>query len=62
MLMGKRPKSITGVISRNRSKKIDDLSTPAQVLFSLLTLIVDIRYRQLYGESTGITDERDYMK
>ena len=43
--------SISKLISTNQVKLVDSLSTDAQVLFGFLSLIVDIRYRNRYGEN-----------
>ena len=56
----KKRSSIVAVINKNQNKKIDDFSTDAQVLFGLLTLIVDIKYRNRYGKPISDQKGRGY--
>ncbi|MGH7157355.1 MAG: hypothetical protein ACREGG_04585 [Candidatus Saccharimonadales bacterium] len=43
-------------------KHVDDLPTDAQVLFGLITLITNIKYRIKYGQSLEWTGGRGYSK
>ena len=54
--------SITGFIARNGGTEVDELSTDAQTLFGLLTLIVDIKYRVKYGGSLGEQADKRYSE
>jgi hypothetical protein len=52
----RKPRTVSALINRSRTKNVANLSTEAQTLFGLLTLIVDIKYRNRYGEV--LTDQR----
>lgn len=54
--------SITDLIARNGGTDVDGLSTDAQTLFGLLTLIVDIKYRVKYGGSLGEQVDKRYSE
>jgi hypothetical protein len=54
--------SITEFIARNGENDVDGLSTDAQTLFGLLTLIVDIKYRLKYGSSLGEQTNKRYSE
>lgn len=43
--------TISDFVKANNAKHVDGLSTEAQILFNLLTLIVEIRYRHKYGKT-----------
>jgi hypothetical protein len=58
----KRLQSISELIARNGSKNTDELSTDAQTLFGLITLIVDIKYRAKYGSSFGESMDKRYIE
>jgi len=45
----RREKPLAMLISKHQNTKINSLPTDMQVLFGLLTLIVDIKYRNRYG-------------
>ena len=60
--MGKQTKSIGRFIAQNQSRKVDDLATDAQVLFGLLTRIVDIKYRNKYMKSFDYNNGRGYSE
>lgn len=44
-------KTVGDFIRQHADKKLDDLSTNAQVLLGLITLVTDIKYRAKYGEN-----------
>lgn len=48
------------VIRHNQAKKIDDFSSEGKVLFGLLTLIIDIKYRQRYMKSFDYNNSSGY--
>lgn len=54
--------SIAEFIALNGGKEVDELSTDAQTLFGLLTLIVDIKYRVKYGGSLGGQADKRYSE
>lgn len=54
--------SVTEFIARNGGTEVDELSTDAQTLFGLLTLIVDIKYRVKYGSSFGEQADKRYSE
>lgn len=54
--------SITEFIAGNGGTEVDELSTDAQTLFGLLTLIVDIKYRVKYGSSLGEQADKRYSE
>ena len=60
--MGKQTKSIKHLIAQNQVRKIDDLSTDAHVLFGLLTLVIDIQYRNKYLKSFDYNNGRGYSE
>jgi hypothetical protein len=41
-------KTLKQIIMENRVRAVDDLNDEGKILFELLTLIVDIRYRRRY--------------
>lgn len=47
-------------LALNRVDTIDALSTEGQVFFELITLIVNIKYRNKYGNSLDIQHGRGY--
>lgn len=54
-------KNITSLMrSCEHTKSIDNLPTDAQILFGLLTLIVDIKYRVRYGTSFEVQQGKGY--
>ncbi len=55
--------SLTTLINQNsRVKSIDDSSIDAQLLYSFLKLIVDIKYRDKYGTAIEEQRGRGYSK
>jgi len=54
--------SITEFIARNGGTEVDELSTDAQTLFGLLTLIVGIKYRLKHGSSLGEQADKRYSE
>ncbi len=54
--------SIAGFIALNGGTQADELSTDAQTLFGILTLIVDIKYRLKYGNSLGEQADKRYSE
>ena len=54
--------SIAEFIALNGSDDVDELSTDAQAVFGLLTLIVDIQYRLKYGGSLGEQADKRYSE
>lgn len=50
--------SITEFIALNAGMDVDELSTDAQTLFGLLTLIIDIKYRR----KCGVTLEKSQLE
>jgi hypothetical protein len=56
------PASIVELVTRNVTLDVDKLSTDAQTLFGLLTLVVDIRYRVKYGSSFGEQMDKRYSE
>lgn len=54
--------SVSLLIAKNAVKNVDDLSTDAQTLFGLLTLIVDIKYRAKYGRQFGEDADKRYSE
>ncbi len=54
--------SITEFIALNGGSEVDDLSTDAQTLFGLLTLIVDIQYRLKFGSTLGERADKRYSE
>lgn len=60
----KRLKSIPSLqqLIKEETRHVDDLSTDAQTLFGLLTLIIDIKYRVKYGSSLGECTHERYSK
>lgn len=50
------------IIAKNDIIDVDLLSTDAQTLFGLLTLIVDIKYRAKYGGSLGERADTRYSE
>lgn len=55
-------KRISNLISKNKNNSIDEFDTDLQALFGLLTLIVDIRYRQMNSKSFESHESKDYNK
>ena len=55
-------KTIPDLIAINRTKHVDSLSTDAQTLFGLLTLIVNIKYRVKYGSTLGEQADKRYSE
>lgn len=62
MPLPRKSKTIRKVIRQNATKKLDDLSTEGRVLFDLMVLITDIKYRVQYGETIEINRGRGYNK
>lgn len=54
--------SIAEFVAVNGGTEVDELSTDAQTLFGLLTLIVDIKYRVKYGSSFGEQADKRYSE
>lgn len=54
--------TITELSARNTTIDVDELSTDAQTLFGLLTLIVDIKYRIKHGCSLGERADKRYSE
>lgn len=48
--------------SLDNCQLVDELSTDAQTLFGLLTLIVDIKYRVKYGSTFGEQVDKRYSE
>lgn len=56
-------KRLTKLIKHTSSTKhLDDLPTDAQVLFGLLSLIVDIKYHNKYGKKFEGSDDKRYSE
>lgn len=54
--------TVSELISCNDAVDVDELSTNAQTLFGLLTLVIDIKYRTKYGSSLGEQANKRYSK
>lgn len=54
--------SIAEFVAANCGMEVDELSTDAQTLFGLLTLIVDIKYRVRHGSSFGEQVHKRYSE
>lgn len=50
------------LIIRHKDTKINNLPTDMQVLFGFLTLIVDIRYRNRYGDMIDGNTDSGYIE
>ncbi|MBL8160009.1 hypothetical protein JNJ66_06140 [Candidatus Saccharibacteria bacterium] len=46
------PESVLSLLAKTRDSPMDELPTEARMLFELCMLIVNIRYRSLYGEDS----------
>lgn len=54
--------SISELIASNSTKNMDELSTNAQMLFGLITLIVGIQYRVMHGDTFDGQAEKRYSE
>lgn len=55
-------KTIPAIIRSNPSRRVEDFSSEGKALFGLLTLIVDIQYRELYAKSFDYINSLDYIE
>lgn len=61
-------KSLATLIAKHKNTKVNGLPTDMQVLFGFLTLIVDIKYRNRYGDmfdgknDSGYSEEVQFNK
>lgn len=53
---------LSSFVAANKASNINDLTTDAQVLFGFLTLLVDIQYRNRYGQSFDSQYGKGYSK
>ena len=49
-------------IASIRGQKLDDLPVDMNAVYEFLSLLVNIKYREKYGESTSIQKGRGYAK
>ncbi len=54
--------TIAEFVALDGGTDVDELSTDAQTLFGLLTLIVNIKYRNKYGTSLGEQADKRYSE
>lgn len=66
--MVQQKKSLAGLIAKHKNTKINGLPSDMQVLLGFLTLIVDIKYRNRYGDTfdekpdSGYSEEVQFNK